>query len=51
VTRDEALIELRELAKSQDAEVAHSVADDILLALIGDPEIEAAYEAVPKWYA
>lgn len=37
--------------KGEDLEAGHVVADDALLKYIDDPEITAAFEAVPKWYA
>jgi hypothetical protein len=46
MTREEALQQLRELAKHDDMDIAHIKADDILLALINDPEITAAYKAL-----
>jgi len=49
--RAEALAQLQALAKCRDPEIAHGEADKILLALIADPEIEAAFDAVEKWYA
>ena len=54
MTRDEALTRLRQLAKGRargDAEEWHSEADEILVALLDDPEVAEAYNAVPKWYA
>jgi hypothetical protein len=51
MTRDEALAQLRECAKPGDAEISHILADEILLALIGDQEITEAFEAIKKWYA
>lgn len=33
------------------AETDHSTADDLLIEYIDDPDIEAAYECVGKWYA
>lgn len=50
MTRDEALKRLRELQGS-DPESGHYEADQILLSLIGDVEIENAYRAIGKWYA
>jgi hypothetical protein len=50
-TRDELLTKLRELAKGGDTEAVHCDADDLLIEYINDPEIEEAYNAVPKWYA
>lgn len=52
--RAEALRRLRALKGDVEPvapETAHSDADDILLDLINDDAIRAAYEAVPKWYA
>lgn len=46
-----ALEKLRLLKQSGDTEAAHWEADNILLGLIGDAEIKAAWEEVPKWYA
>lgn len=34
-----------------DPEVAHSEADDLLLAYINEPDVEAAFNDVEKWYA
>jgi hypothetical protein len=36
---------------SGDPESDHSAADDLLLELIGDPDISAAFNAIEKWYA
>jgi hypothetical protein len=49
--RTEVLRLLRDLARSEEPEIAHAEADDLLLRLINDPEIVAAFDAVPKWYA
>ena len=46
MTRDEALQLLKGLAKSPDMETGHIKADEILLALIDDPEITEAYKAL-----
>lgn len=52
MTRDELLKNLKALAyPGADPEIVHSSADHFLIAFIADPEIEAAYEAVDKWYA
>jgi hypothetical protein len=51
-SKREALIAaLTDLQSDQDTEGAHRKADLLLLAYIGDPEIEEAYNDVPKWYA
>ena len=49
--RTEVLTALRELADSEEPEIAHGEADDLLLRLIDDAEIAAAFDNVPKWYA
>ncbi len=49
--RDEVLAELLALRSSSDAERAHVEADRLLLKLIGDDEIRAAFDAIRKWYA
>lgn len=51
ITRDELLAKLRELARDGDYEVAHIKADELLVKYIDDSEIEAAYDAIGKWYA
>jgi hypothetical protein len=44
---------LRLLAACQHEgpETGHMAADRVLLAVIDDDEITAAFEAIPKWYA
>lgn len=42
---------LKKCADNMDNESAHVDADAALVAYIDDPEITAAYQAVPKWYA
>ncbi len=50
--RDRILAELKRLSMPPvDPELAHGEADDLLVELIDDEEIAAAYEAVEKWYA
>lgn len=46
----EAAVKLQELAAHPDEEHAHHEADDLLKGLL-PPEIQAAYDAVEKWYA
>jgi hypothetical protein len=59
-SRDDALRDLRAIQAIQDDErnpgrshweEHHSDADDILLKLIGDPEITRKFAAISKWYA
>ena len=49
LTKKEALRVLEELTMA-DPELAHSEADEVLLRLINDKEVEKAYDEVPKWY-
>ena len=52
ISREDLLRNLKELAElKHDPEVAHSEADELLLGYINDPEIEKAFEEIPKWYA
>ena len=52
ISREELLEELKELSElKHDPEVAHSEADEAIINYINDPEIEQAFEEVPKWYA
>jgi hypothetical protein len=51
VTKQELLDILKKCAEDLDPEVAHRDADGALLEYINDPEIEAAYRAITKWYA
>lgn len=51
LTRAEALDALRQLAGHKDPEHAHGAAEAILLQLLDDAEIAAAFYAVPRWYA
>lgn len=49
--RQAVLERLRELEHEFDVEAMHAEADRLILNLINDPEIVAAWEAVPKWFA
>jgi hypothetical protein len=59
MTKEDALVKLRAIAEGQkpdatpicDEEQDHCSADAVLLDLIGDDEITAAFEAIRKWYA
>jgi hypothetical protein len=42
---------LRDLAGLSDPETSHIVADELLLAFIGDPAVRAAFDAIFKWYS
>ena len=50
LTKAEAIATLNELVEA-DPEIAHSEADEILLRLVNDKDVEKAYDEVPKWYA
>ena len=49
--KERLLDELARCAALTDIEVAHSDADDALIAYIDDPEVTVAYEQITKWYA
>lgn len=51
MTKAELLASLRALHGDRDTEAAHSLADDLLVEYIDDPEITEAFKAVEKWYA
>ena len=51
MTREQLIEQLHQLAKSYDLEAAHMEADRLLLEYVNDPEIDAAFEAIEKWYA
>ena len=52
ISREDLLRNLKELADEQgDWEAQHAEADELLLNYINDPEIEKAFEEVPKWYS
>lgn len=66
ISREEALAQLQAVADGTwgekynpgdewysrpPSEGSHIVADGILLQLVNDPEITAAYHAIEKWYA
>lgn len=50
MTKEYLLARLREM-EGGDPENDHAEADRLLLDFINDPEIAAAYKAIPKWYA
>ncbi len=50
MTKEELVAQLADLDVT-DQEVAHAQADALLLLYINDTEIDAAYDAIPKWYA
>ena len=52
LTKKEAMETLQELSElKHDPEVAHIEADEVLIRLINDKEVEKAFDEVPKWYA
>ena len=48
---EEALFFLAGCKELRDKEVAHTVADRVLLGLIDDADVTAAFDAIDKWYA
>ena len=51
ISRADLLEKLKELiGDCGDVEATHAEADELLLQYINDPEIEKAFEEVPKWY-
>lgn len=51
---EEAVAKLKELRQSDDPEIAHQKADDILCTLLGKigfKDVVAEFEAITKWYA
>lgn len=51
ISRQELMDNLKELSQLKDVEMAHIEADELLVTYVNDPEIEKAYEEVPKWYS
>jgi hypothetical protein len=51
MSKQELMDELRKLQDNGDPEIAHSMADDALLAYIADPDVRTAFDAIQKWYA
>jgi hypothetical protein len=51
MTKEQLLIELKNLLNSNDAEQAHVLADRLLLEYINDTEITKAFQIIEKWYA
>jgi hypothetical protein len=54
MTKEEALAKLAECQKSNDTEVAHSDADDVLCDLLdelGYGDVVAEYHKVSKWFS
>jgi hypothetical protein len=51
ISRESLLAVLEALADGDTSEEGHIAADALLLAYIDDPEIEAAYGDIGKWYA
>lgn len=50
LTKKEAIRVLEELTEA-DPELAHGEADEVLIRLINDKDIEKAFDEVPKWYS
>lgn len=50
LTKKEAMKILLELTET-DPELAHSEADEVLIRLVNDRDVEKAFDEVPKWYS
>jgi hypothetical protein len=51
MTKEYLIVLLKKLAKIDDSDKAHRVADNVLLKYINDKQISKAYRAVFKWYS
>jgi hypothetical protein len=51
MTKEELIEKLKKLENSDDPEIAHINADDLLMEYIDDAEILSAFEQIPKWYS
>lgn len=51
MSKQELIAALKECAENGDAEMAHEVADQLLIVYINDQDIKDAFESIKKWYA
>ena len=51
MTKEELIKKLKEQQLNSDTEMAHSIADDLLIEYVNDKEIEEAFDSIDKWYA
>lgn len=54
ITKEEAILKLKEISLDGDTEAAHSDADSVLTDLLeslGCEEVVEAYHQIDKWYA
>ena len=51
LSKEELIAKLKVLNNERNTEVAHMVADKLLLEYINDPEITEAFTKVNKWYS
>jgi hypothetical protein len=54
MTKDQAAAELEKLQTEKNKELAHVLADEVLLkflSALGYPDIVTKYEKIEKWYA
>jgi len=53
ISKEKAIALLKEVREryNNDIEYAHSLADQILVALINDKQIKLEYDLIDKWYA
>ena len=51
MTKQEIINKLTELQQDKDYEVAHELADNLLLSFINDKDIIQAFQKIEKYYA
>lgn len=51
MTKQELINKLTELQQDKDYEVAHELADNLLLSFINDKDITQAFQKIEKYYA
>ncbi len=51
INKDIAIENLKEIQKIKDEEIAHGLADDLLIEFIDDEDIKREWNKIDKWYA
>lgn len=51
MSKEELIVALKECAENSDTEIAHEVADKLLIIYINDQDIKEAFESIKKWYS
>lgn len=51
MSKEELIVALKECAENGDTEIAHEVADKLLIIYINDQDIKEAFESIKKWYS